>query len=457
MNAIFAHIRNDVRHIFSTPGSVAMLLFCALISALFWPSVAPASGPTWDLGNDGDMATVTTVFVSILWIGFFPMLLALIVKPPMTGSSKSSQLAHSVLPISLRARILVDAILVLSVVLVLRVPLVLLRNQLSAGLEAYPENLAGNFLLGALLLLPAQIVLLGRSSGLEHLWLRAIMIGVLLYGAMRLGGAASPLRLTIVSLLFSAAALWIAGRGSRNLTEWTRVFSFRAHSRTAMAPDLRLRTDFVLRPILALLPFLAIVFAMMFLYARGTIGGTAFYISSTFVFSMLFGFVMLRPMGSGQAISAVFGKTGYEMGDFARSFSVLPVSRNLVLRTVYLHGLISGSILWLGVILLTAFSARLSLGETIFFTDSDGRFIAELLLPMLALIPCAAGFLVEGAVGARKPAIFSGALLVFSPQLVMILMIAGVPALVLTMTAFGIAVLGGVPSLRHLQPNAEPV
>jgi len=217
-----------------------------------------------------------------------------------------------------------------------------------------------------------------------------------------------------------------------------------------------MRLDFLIRPMPFVLAFTALQVTSMVLYWRHVIGGTVFYFASTLVFSMLIGFVVLRPMGSAQAIAGVWGKTCYEPGDFSRAFGQLPVSRELVLRTVWLHGIITGGLLWLAIVLTGAFNARVALGQAVFFTDSRGRFIGEIVLPMLALVPCAAAFLVEGAAGDRKMAYVSGALFVLSPQILFAMLMLGAPRYGAAVMMAVIALAGSLPVFRHFTPAAEP-
>ena len=78
----------------------------------------------------------------------------------------------------------------------------------------------------------------------------------------------------------------------------------------------------------------------------------------------------------------------------------------------------------------------------------------EIVIPMLAMVPCAAGFLVEGAVGDKKMAFFTGAMLFVAPQIVMIMLVSGVQPVAAAVVMLGVAIAGGTPALRHF--SAEP-
>ncbi len=468
-NVLVAHIGGRVRSIASRPSAVATLLLCAMISAFFWPSLTPAGTAPWglDLGTPGpqrqieadQMAVVALAVIGVLWIGFFPLLLGMIVRPQATGTGRGRaiELGHPALPLSTRARVVLEALTILLLIMLARVPFILLRNQLSGGADLYPENIAGSFVPGALVLTPALFLVLGRSKSLEYMFLGATVTGVLICAAMPLGLLVAPLSLTMTLLPIIALALWVSGlepsRGRFSLDFWQS----KRLSRRAIDPERRLRLDFVERALAMFVPFALAQVVIMVLYSQSLFGGISYYLGSTVVFSLLIGFLVLRPMGSAQAIAGVWGKAGYEPGDFLRAFSVLPVRRELVLRTVWLHGFVTGCILRIATLLAAAFNTKIALGEALFFTDSEGHLVAEIILPLLAMIPCAAGFLVEGSAGDRRMAFFSGALFVLSPHIMFISLIGGAEPTFSVVLMVSVALLGGLPCFRHFRPATAVV
>jgi hypothetical protein len=466
IRAISAHVTGRVRSIASTPSSIAALLVCAIISAFFWPSLTPTGTAPWglDLGTPGPqreieeaaMLNVSLAVIGVLWVGFFPMLLGMVIRPKATSAGRNSEieLGHPALPIPTRVRIICEAVTVMALIMVTRIPFVLWRERLAGGAGLYPENIAGPFALGALVLTPALLLVLGRSRALEYMFFGATVVGILVCAAMPLGLLETPTSLTLTMLPMCVAALWFAGRAPSRVAFSLHGFDSGILRRPAMEPESRMRLDFVVKSLILLVPFALAELLIMALYGWGKVGGMTFYLGSVIVYSLMIGFVVLRPMGSAQAIAGVWGKAGYQPGDFARAFSVLPVRRELVLRTVWLHAFVTGSLVWLAVILTGAFNARMTLGQLLFFTDSDGRFIGEIMLPLLAMIPCAAGFLVEGTAGNRKMAFFTGALFMLSPQIMFIMLIAGARATVAIPLMIAVAMIGGLPAFRLFRHDA---
>jgi len=466
IKVIVAHVSGRIRSIFSSPSTTLALLVCALISAFFWPSLTPTGTAPWglELGVPGahhpveehEMMNVSLAVIGVLWVGFFPMLLGMVIRPRAAGATGNNEieLGHPALPIPTRIRIFSEAAAILVLLLVTRIPFVLWRDRLAGGADAYPANIAGSFALGAIVLAPALFLVLGRSRSLEYMFLGATLTGVLVCASMPLGLLETPTSLTITMLLISAGAFWFAGLAPSRFSMPSWAPGARTLHRPPMAPEARMRLDFLTRSLAVLLPFAAAQVLTMALYARGAIGGMTFYFGSVIIYSFLIGYLVLRPMGSAQAIAGVWGKAGYRPGDFARAFSVLPVRRELLLRTVWLHAIVTGSLLWLAVVLTGAFNAKVTLGEALFFTDSEGHFIGEIVLPLLAMIPCAAGFLVEGAAGDRKMAFFTGALFVLTPQIMFVMLIAGARSAIAIPMMITVAIVGGLPAFRHFRRDA---
>jgi hypothetical protein len=124
----------------------------------------------------------------------------------------------------------------------------------------------------------------------------------------------------------------------------------------------------------------------------------SFYLGTTLSASLLFGVLVLRPLGSVQATASFKGAPGYRHGDMIAAWSVLPVRREAVLRGVFLHGLITGAFVWTLVVAANFWANWLATG-TICLIDTDGDPVGWIMWPEYLAVPCVAAFLVAGAVG----------------------------------------------------------
>ncbi len=136
-------------------------------------------------------------------------------------------------------------------------------------------------------------------------------------------------------------------------------------------------------------------------------------------------------------------------GSFLRSWSALPVPRSTVLRTVYLHGLLSAGLAWL---VLCAHGALLGWHSG----------VAQYELPVVLLLPALA---ICEAVGDRRRGLLAlGALVAFQIGVPLAhaigLKTLGLPALshgaVLRIEGWALALVGIVPPLIHLRAPADP-
>ena len=148
-------------------------------------------------------------------------------------------------------------------------------------------------------------------------------------------------------------------------------------------------------------------------------------------------FATVYPYGLNLATAGAGRLLGPTEGGFLRAWSTLPVRRSVVLRGVYLHGLVAGSVLWL-------LALGLSLGTTA-IVDPGGES-RTLLFPLLVLVPCLAGYMTSAAAGAAYRAFIPILIAPFSLLLLVIAEGFGSPSLAAAgVVLFG--VIGGGPAL----------
>lgn len=451
MRPYVTHILSRAKAALTNPGPLAMLILCALVSMFFWPGVLASASSAFDV-LPGDSAPFFITIVLLTWLALLPTLLAGAVRPRAVGSSRSEALipAHPVLPISIRSRMMIEAAVALGLLGLIRWLGIAACGTWLGGGTVWGSLVSGAFLPGALLILPLLLVNLGQSTSQGAAWAKTVFVAVAIILAIGAGLTSTVTKLAAVSLALAAVVLWI---GALDLGRTLRVTDLFARAgrlkRTARDPERQLRIDFLLTPLPFLGVFVAAEAIVVLLRAANVLNGLAVYYLSTLVFSLLFGTVVLRPMSNPQAVAGVFGKAGYAPGDFGRAFAQLPLPRSLLARTVYLHGFISASLVWLGIVFVAAVNTRIALGEWLFFTNSHGELEAEIMVPIVVMIPIAAGFLVECTVGRRSIAMMTGALLLLAPQIIFVMLILRVPHAVQAIVIFIIAAAGGLPALRH--------
>jgi hypothetical protein len=135
-------------------------------------------------------------------------------------------------------------------------------------------------------------------------------------------------------------------------------------------------------------------------------------------------------------------------GRYARAWAPLPLRPESVRRTVYVHALLTTTLVWLLFLAHSLVVASLGLRG----------WGWPWTLPLGLVIPCAAGFLLCGAVGDRRRGFLSAATLAtFLP--VHLVTLTGVWKDILGLSSgkldlgvlLALALLGGVPPLVHLR------
>jgi hypothetical protein len=181
----------------------------------------------------------------------------------------------------------------------------------------------------------------------------------------------------------------------------------------------------------------------------------SFYLGTTLSASLLFGMLVMRPLGSVQATASFKGAPGYRHGDMMAAWSVLPVRREAVLRGVFLHGIITAALVWTLVIAANCWANWLATG-TICLIDTDGDPVGWIMWPAYLMVPCIAGFLVAGAVGNVPLAFLSFICAVAFLPVRFVQHEMGVSSVGGTVFLLLLAIVGSAPALIYLRkPHAR--
>jgi hypothetical protein len=380
---------------------------------------------------------------------------------------------HPPLPISPRARAVIEVAVVLMFVVAVRAPALVLGRFAydSLGLPgsfpghlAFTADLASRTIIGATLALPVLVawVIPGRSA--NEMFARSAAVAGLQLVAMRLNLCATPARSAAVALALSLLQLALVGR------EWhapaVGLASRRraALQRPARHPKHQLVRDFLMRPLplAAMLLGTEVVLLVADRYIRpqvrpvGSDGPGLFYFASATLMGLALGFLALRPLGSNQALAGIVGKPGYRAGDMIGAWSVLPVRREWVLRGIYLHGFVSTGAIWGVAVGIAWLTMWLDTGAPV-LSGRAGATIRELLIPFVAAVPCVAGLLTASAAGMRRKAMLAA--------IAMVLVLNGHPALLMLRTPTAlhavvlvlVAVVGGLTVVKDLVDSKAAV
>jgi hypothetical protein len=222
-----------------------------------------------------------------------------------------------------------------------------------------------------------------------------------------------------------------------------------------MHPEKRLRRDFWVKPLPVLGLLLLAEIVLMVIERTIGLGEWGLYIASCFVFGFVFSLVALRPMGMYFAEPALSGKAGSpRSGDAGRAWITLPVRKEAMTRAIYVHGLITGTMIWMLIMLAGCIFTWFRTGEFA-LKDADGDSLLKFFVPFCALIFCLAGGITNMAMGDMTRAMLSlgAAVAILFGHIA--LLIAKASVLEKTCVLAALAVLGGAPALVHLRANRD--
>lgn len=461
--AFARHFRVRLGAVLRDPGALLVLAGAAAATLLLWPGVTPPGDGGWSALSAGaepapEALEGTTVF---LWLLIWPVLPVTAAAGRVAPSARGDAFAQRgcpALPVTLRARMLAEALLVL-----LAVALAHGARSLLPGAPAPAPLLAGAFVS-----LPVLLAWATPAPSVALLWIRPSLVVLALSCAAETGLLASPAGVVATGTALAAAVL----AGAHVDLSALRSLPHRpdrppAAARPALDAARRLRRDFFLEPLRRLGPFAAsLLFVLAGVLAVEAVRPIPPFVAmavAILVLSQIFA-LALRPAGSALVPWAFRGSSGARAGDLVRAFSVLPVRPESVRRAAYVHGLVVALAAWggsVGVVALRALSrtGRLAL------TDADGDSLLPLLLLGLCVVPVAAGLVVSAAAGdGRRMALSGGALLALlnlpGMAFLVVASLLGMGSRAGTVAALGlIAVLtlaGSLPPLALLRRGRRP-
>jgi len=408
MRAFITHYRIRMQACFRAPFALAVLLFSGLLSVLYWPTLmAPGvlGGPLLSAEqgiNEGALL--------LIWIYIWPMLAGTLARGSSAADDREA-MGHVLLPalpVGMKTRILAETLLVLTVVLVLQAPLFLLGGSMREyfylpSLVDYGTAdlglLARRLVFGTLIMLPSTAMWVAPARSMHfYFMIRPLAVMVLLFLAMKIGWLAAPTGCAVTCLaLFGLVLLSVDWERDRTFSWKSRSTRTEAIYRPGLDPDQRLRRDFWLKPVLPLvvrrgLEPAGLIYDQWFGFPE-----MGFYLYTCLVMSGVLSLVVLKPMGiplieAGGGLGLAAGAAGRQ----ARAHEVLPVRREAVTRGIYLHGLLTGLLIWGTVVGVNLLTTWLNLGE-LRMVDIDGDSADKYILPYIAVVPCLAGALTSSA------------------------------------------------------------
>lgn len=463
MRGFFIHYLMRLKWSLKDPYTLGALLFTGVLSLLYWPGpVDPADVKFSFISEEEGLSSVCLV---IIWVFVWPMLAGSVAGGSVAARGRDAFAQRPVpsLPVGARARVLAEAMLILTFVFVLRIPSFTLGESVHCnfylpGLIEPQEHLRAAFILrslyGTLIMFPAVLVWTAPSRSIHlYFMVRPLALIALMLLAMKLGCLATPLGCILTCIVLSAAILLtmdLEFHPPRMLKPSNG--SPEARWRPGRDPESQLRRDRWLKPLPAVALFLALEALVIAIDQVVVLPEYGFYFMSVFVISFLFSLVALKPFGCNLfAVGIIIASSGSSRtSDFLRAWSILPVRIEAVLRSVYCHGFLIGLGIWVLAVTVEPLSSWLKTGELQFegFGDNHaGRYI----LPMITLVPCLPAGLVAAATGDRLRGFLSvGAGIAILVGHHAFLMLGLAPAIHLGLLIL-FALVGGVPALTHLR------
>lgn len=461
MRGLARHARVRLVETFRSPYALSVVLLSGLATLALSPTL-----PLADVAEDDPVDRIALPLIAVQWLWLWPALVTRAVAGRTTGSLWSAvEPPVPQLPVSPRARVLAEVLVVSCLILGVRVVGFALAPYAesvpglpAAGPDGFTVAFAEQWPLDVIVFAPVVAAWAQRTRVATLVLLRPLVAALVVYVAGRFGAYTSLASAAAVSAALTAVmvAPWGDDRlGARRLAR--RMAPLGALWRPARTSQLV--RDLVWQP-LASHP--AVVVTTLIGQAGLLVGQAldvwppmVFHMGSSLVFGLLLAHVVLRPLGSSMLMASISGLGRHRIGDFAAAWSVLPVKRHALLRGVYLHGLVGTLGLW--ALMSCVFLCRVWLDGSAAGAE-EFRGAATVLVGAVFVGPLVAGFLVSLAAGDRRLALLAGMLLVvFLPvELVLARAIeARFEALsgwtiVLVLAAL-LAAVGGLPPLVHLR------
>jgi hypothetical protein len=474
MSGLLRHARARATALLRDPLALFYLLVAAASSLYLFPAILAE----WPVTGEGRLA------MQLLGLVLWPWLLSLAALARVERSDYEpfpSQWTLPALPVGPSARLLGEALVVLLLLILLRLPAHFLgeggRELLAGAVASWPEAPYGLRVLaaalrGALLFLPLLLAWSAPTKSKGWYFARPLAVAAILFLGIEAGLAHRPAALVGVSLALSAAVLLTAGweprRRARPSVRSGRPLRL---ARPGLEPHRRFLRDRWSRPLRLFGAPVALGFATLLTVAllerRGVV--SRFLESGSFESDFFWGgglgallgilpLPLLYPVGVSIFKGARGGRPGsLAPGAYAEAWSVLPVPPEKVARAVYEHALLGGLILW-GLVAIYAVAVHLagvySYRALLFF------------LPLVLAVPSGAGVLVGVAFGSTlRTAVSLACLLLFVPLQVgaeyltdlypfSLFAALGEPVarlLVCVILGLVLALVGGLPPLAYLR------
>ncbi len=410
--------------VFRSPAAMTALILFGVTGIIYWPGAT-----SMDLAHASPLDTINEgmplIIVWLFWFWLWPMLPMVYVGGRATGKARSNPLAFlgaPALPVGPGARALAEAVLALSVMGTVRFGLAGLswlqgpwgadfsnawtQQQSIAIAQIFSQTLGG-----AIIILPMALAWALPASSLNFFMWRPLAVAVVATGLHAVGGPLGTWPGVVLAGLTLSALVLYSTRFEGPRWRWKPALRpAGSRARPALGPQTQLNRDAWLPITRTWGPWFALatlVFIIgLVLDVRGLGWDWAFF--GGFELFLIIGLQPLfRPLGLNVVAESLVGKHGAERGDFMRSWAVLPVGHEAVLRRVWLHGMVIGLILWAVPVGLLALRARLRLGSW-GLRAADGHSLGEFVILGAAIVPMMAGLLVAAALGRKVETAVSG-------------------------------------------------
>jgi hypothetical protein len=451
--ATMRHARARFRAVATSPTVLGLVLFGGLTVVPLWWSMSRWSvALAWDWAPDLLLMRIPDVLAMFLWV---PLVVAAASGAGLGTPSRASATGRPApaLPIGPRSRAAADTLVVLVLVVAAR------AIGLACGLDFGPSVMSPLLETWCGLALVFPLVISWAAVPRFHgpgLLGPAFVMCVLLLVTLFAGGLSFLVAATAASAALSALLLLAAGMEVQVEDRRAAVARASLSFRVSPGPLARLRRDRWTGPLErqgALTGTLLLLVVIVEVQSR--LMETPWRVLE--VWLALLGLVALtmvvfHPFGLSVASSSGPGLGAFWNGYFGRAWSVLPVPPKTVARSVYAHGWIVGTVLWL-----------LFCGLVWSTVGFDGRLGVVLVAFEAAGVPLAAGVLLCAAVGDGR----RGTLALYALVAFQAVVPVGFPlardlgldlfrapehrAVASLATAWLLVLLGGLPPLVHLR------
>jgi hypothetical protein len=461
------HVRIRAVVLARSPWSLGILVVMGLISLDWWPYLMDTNAwipkatlpkPSWWFGTN-----------QFMWIVFWSALPGKLVGGRAAAEERwgSFRTPLPTIPIGSRSRVLAEAALAMLIIVIVRTPGLWLGDWLRTHSDfrygsyttvSFPIFFWKRTFIGVILTFPVILAWASPVRRIETVFRRPITIGIVLWIAMKLdllaslagciavSGALTAILLATIEIEWAIPVRWKRSAGDA-ASRW----------RPARAPEMQLLRDLFVcpLPLVAAIVWIEIPVILLDRYvfhSAGDSGPGVMAVGSALVIMALYSYLPYYPLRQIVVLRA-FGAGG---GTHPRAWSILPMRRESVARSIYLYSLLSAIALWGFAMGLVFLSARLHSGHGTLLALDDTHGAAFGLL-CLAIPFTTAGFVAAGAAGARVRTIL-GVLSTFGIMTALLILISSrglqVPA---TAAIVALAIIGGAPAWWLLRDSRGEV